>query len=68
LLTQGQVSPFRAGSPHYVEFHGDRIIKTSFARVFSNPVEGVTTETPKVKNPPAKGGKGVISITLLALH
>ena len=53
--------PFRVGSHHYMGFYGDRFIKPRFTEVFSNPaIGGVTTETPRVENPPFKGGEGVM--------
>ena len=40
LIKSGQTSPFRAGSHHYVGFHGDRFIKPSFTRLLSSPHKG----------------------------
>ena len=55
---QGQVSPFGAGPHHYVESHGDRVIKPSASNASSNPaIGGVTAETPEVKpHPKGQGG------------
>jgi hypothetical protein len=57
---QWQVSPFRAGSPHYVGFHEDGFIKPSKAGLFSNPRRGGNTQDPQGGTPVLKGGKGVI--------
>ena len=60
VLTQGQASPLRAGSLHYVGFHGDRIINSSASKVPSNPRRGGNNRDPQSETPPLTGWEGVI--------
>ena len=58
-MTQGQISPFMAGSPHYVGLHGDRFLTPSVAKVPSNPRRGGNNRDPQNETP-SKDREGVI--------
>jgi hypothetical protein len=53
-----QALPFRAGSPHYVGFHGDGFIKNSLTELLSNPRRGGNNRDPQGETRPG-GREGV---------